>query len=61
VRLTPGADAHGLALASPEEVEVPALPGRGTATEEVVLARPTGFEHGHATILVRVPIAPRPW
>ncbi len=46
VRLTQAAYAHGLALALPDKVE---------------MARPTGFEPGDTTIIVRVPIAPRPW
>jgi len=46
VRLTPSAYAHGLALALPTKV---------------ALARPTGFEPADATIIVRLPIAPRPW
>ena len=46
VRLTPAAYAHGLALALPEKA---------------AMARPTGFEPADATIIVRVPIAPRPW
>ena len=44
VRLTPGAYAHGLAVALPEEVEVPVLPSRGRPQKKVVLERPTGFE-----------------
>jgi DNA invertase Pin-like site-specific DNA recombinase len=42
VRLTPEASAHGLAVALPEEVEVPVLPSRGRPRKNVVLARPTG-------------------
>ena len=44
VRLTPEAYAHGLALALPEEVEVPVLPSRGRPRKNVVLARPTVSE-----------------
>ena len=66
VRLTPGAYAHGLAVALPEEVEVPGLPGRGRPQKKVVLARPTlarptGVGRADATIFVRVPIVRRPW
>ncbi len=47
VRLTPEAYAHGLAVALPEEVEVPALPpwgGRRTAPQSnMAMARPTEF------------------
>lgn len=40
----------------------PAAYAHGLALpEKAVMARPTGFEHGDATIVVRVPIAPRPW
>ena len=46
IRLTQAAYAHGLALALPEKV---------------AMARPTGFEPADATIIVRLPIAPRPW
>jgi len=45
IRLTPSAYAHGLALALPK----------------VAMERPTGVEPGDATIVVRIPIAPRPW
>ena len=34
---------------------------RGLSTYTGAWARPTGFEHGDATIFVRVPIEPRPW
>jgi hypothetical protein len=51
IRLTPEACAHGFAIALPGEVIGP----------NMALARPTGVEHGDATILVRVPIARRPW
>jgi hypothetical protein len=46
VRLTPEAYAHGLALALPEEVVVPALPtwGGPRRGSNMALARPTGFE-----------------
>jgi DNA invertase Pin-like site-specific DNA recombinase len=44
VRLTPEAYAHGLALALPQEVLVPPLPGRGRPRKNMALARPTGFE-----------------
>ncbi len=45
VRLTPEAYAHGLALALPEEVVVPALPtwGGPRRGSNMALARPTGF------------------
>ena len=46
IRLTQAPYAHGLALALPEKVE---------------MARPTGVEHGDATVFVRVPIALQPW
>jgi hypothetical protein len=61
VRLAPEAYAHSLAEALPEEVEVPVLPSRGRPLKNMVLARPTGFEHGDAIIFVRLPIAARPW
>jgi hypothetical protein len=46
VRLTPEAYAHGLALALPAEVVVPALPSWGGPRRgsNMALARPTGFE-----------------
>ena len=44
VRLSPEAYAHGLALALPQEVWVPPLPGRGRPRKNMALARPTGFE-----------------
>ena len=44
VRLSPEAYAHGLALALPQEVWVPPLPGRGRPRKIMALARPTGFE-----------------
>ena len=47
VRLTPEAYANGLAMALPEEVEVPAPPTWGglriAGESNMVLARPTGF------------------
>jgi hypothetical protein len=55
VRLTPEAYAHGLAVALPEEVEVPVLPSRGRPRKNIVLARPTGFERGDAT-RIRIPV-----
>ncbi len=57
VRLTPGASAHGLAVALPEEVEVPGLPGRGRPHKKVVLARPTGV--GRASATYEIPIEGR--
>jgi hypothetical protein len=46
VRLTPEAYAHGLALALPADVVVPALPtwGGPRRGSNMALARPTGFE-----------------
>ena len=44
IRLSPEAYAHGLALALPQEVWVPPLPGRGRPRKNMALARPTGFE-----------------
>ena len=44
VRLPPEAYAHGIALALPQEVWVPWLPGRGRPRKNMALARPTGFE-----------------
>ncbi len=44
VRLTAEAYAHGLALALPEEVSVPAIPARGRPRKNMALARPTGLE-----------------
>lgn len=66
VRLTDEAYAHGLAAAMPEVVEVAVLPGRGRRKKFMTVARPTvarptGFEQGDATIILRIPIAPRPW
>jgi len=44
VRLTPEAYAHGLALALPQEVLVPAMRTKGRPRKMWALARPTGFE-----------------
>ena len=44
VRLTDEAYAHGLAVALPQEVQVPPMPGRGRPRKIEALARPTGFE-----------------
>ena len=46
VRLTPEAYAHGLALALPQEVVVPAMRAKGRPRKMWVLARPTGLERG---------------
>jgi hypothetical protein len=57
VRLTPEAYAHGLALALPAEVVVPALPTWGGARRgsNMASARPTGVERADA-INVRIQI-----
>ena len=57
VRLTPEAYAHGLALALPDEVVVPALPtwGGPRRGSNMALARPTEVERAHA-ITIRIPI-----
>jgi hypothetical protein len=57
VRLTPEAYAHGLAVALPEEVEVPVLPSRGRPRKDMALARPTGF--GRALATYEIPIEGR--
>lgn len=57
VRLTPEAYAHGLALALPAEVVVPALPtwGGPRRGSNMALARPTGVRRAHARN-IRIPI-----
>jgi hypothetical protein len=57
VRLTPEAYAHGLAVALPEEVEVPVLPTQGRPRKTMVLARPTGV--GRAITTYDMPIEGR--
>jgi hypothetical protein len=59
VRLTPEAYAHGLALALPEEVVVPALPTWGSPRRgsNMALARPTGVKPpGTHSGFLRIPI-----
>jgi hypothetical protein len=56
VRLTPEADARGLALALPEAVVVPTLPTWGGGSN-MALARPTGV--GRAITTYRIPIEGR--
>jgi hypothetical protein len=48
VRLTPEAYAHGLAVALPQEVLVPAMRTKGRPRKMWALARPTGVRRGHA-------------
>jgi hypothetical protein len=57
VRLTPEAYAHGLALALPEEVMVPALPtwGGPRRGSNMALARPTGYNRADARN-IQIPI-----
>ena len=59
VRLTPEAYAHGLALALPAEVVVPALPTSGGPRRgsNMALARPTGV--GRAITTYTIPIEGR--
>ena len=49
--------AHGLALALPEEVSVPAIPARGRPRNNMALARPTGV--GRALTTYEMPIERR--
>ena len=72
-RFTATGDAHGWPAATPTDngtVYAARFTGgrnglvsatRRTVDRTSVLARPTGVEHGDATIFVKVPIAPRPW
>lgn len=55
--LTAEAYAHGLALALPEEVSVPAMPARGRPRKNMALARPTGL--GRALTAYDMPIEGR--
>jgi hypothetical protein len=55
VRLTPEAYAHGLALALPQEVVVPAMPTRGRLRKSWALARPTEVS-ARMPISIRIPI-----
>ncbi len=59
VRLTAEAYAHGLALALPEEVFVPAIPARGRPRKNMALARPTVVGRAISTYTCTIPIEGR--